>query len=211
MPRTDNVSRILIGALAVFFSFLVLPRVAPVVDTTAGYFFCFLTVLLVVGILAALALASAIAVAVSRNGRHPRAFAAGVRGLRVTLSGLFLFGAARVVLFVTPQALPSSSYIEHFDRSRWTAPGAADYVRNDVTPRQKMLGDVVERILPGATREQIEAQLGPSLDTPYFRSNGRDLIYVLGPERGFFGLDSEWLLIWLESDGRFRRYELARN
>ena len=51
--------------------------------------------------------------------------------------------------------------------------------------------------------------LGPSLDTPYFQRTGRNLIYVLGPERdSYFVIDSEWLLIWLDSAGRFKRYAI---
>ena len=51
--------------------------------------------------------------------------------------------------------------------------------------------------------------LGPSLDTRYVASSGRDLIYLLGPERdSMFGVDSEWLLIWLDGSGRFERYQV---
>ena len=54
-----------------------------------------------------------------------------------------------------------------------------------------------------------ESMLGPSLDTPYFQRTGRHLIYVLGPERdSYFVIDSEWLLIWLDSAGRFKRYAI---
>lgn len=34
--------------------------------------------------------------------------------------------------------------------------------------------------------------LGPSLETPYLRSTGRDLIYVLGPQRdSYFAIASD--------------------
>ena len=70
-----------------------------------------------------------------------------------------------------------------------------------------MLGSVVDRLEPRQDRVKIEALLGPSLDTPYFENTGRDLIYILGPERdSFFGIDSEWLLIWLDDSGHFARY-----
>ena len=75
-----------------------------------------------------------------------------------------------------------------------------------------MLKDVVEKILPGKNRQEIERVLGPSLETDYFRSPDRDLIYYLGPERdGLFNIDSEWLLIWLDEDDKFKQYIIAND
>jgi hypothetical protein len=75
-----------------------------------------------------------------------------------------------------------------------------------------MLADVVKSVLPGGTRAEIEKILGPSLETPYFKSTSRDLIYVLGPQRdSYFTIDSEWLLVWLDKDGRFKRYAIAND
>jgi len=75
-----------------------------------------------------------------------------------------------------------------------------------------MLADVVKSVLPGRTRVELEEILGASLETPYFKSSGRDLIYVLGPQRdSYFTIDSEWLLIWLDKDGRFERYTIAND
>ncbi len=72
-----------------------------------------------------------------------------------------------------------------------------------------MLGDVVSHVLPGQARQELEQLLGPSLDTPYFADSGRDLIYLLGRERGsLFAIDSEWLLIWLDESGRVKGYQI---
>ena len=72
-----------------------------------------------------------------------------------------------------------------------------------------MAGDIVQNVLPGRLRFEIDALLGPSLDTPYFRDTGCDLVYWLGNERSVFGIDSEWLLIWLDDDGRFESCRIA--
>jgi hypothetical protein len=86
------------------------------------------------------------------------------------------------------------------------------YVAGDITPRQKMLRDVVENLLPGKTRREIEALLGPSSATWYFEDTGRDLIYMTGPERDTpFSIDSEWLLIWLDQNDRFERFAVHRD
>ena len=54
-------------------------------------------------------------------------------------------GLARAV----PRPLPTGSDLERFDRAVWQDPRSADYVPGDVTPRQKMLADVVKSVLPG--------------------------------------------------------------
>lgn len=46
-------------------------------------------------------------------------------------------------------------------------------------------------------------------DTFCFAESDTDLIHLLGPQRGPFGVDSDWLLIWIGEDGRFVRCEVA--
>ena len=126
-------------------------------------------------------------------------------------SGLSLLGLATTIalaLFI-PAGLPSGSRLARFDQVAWRQPTSTEFVVGDITVRQKMLGDVVDNYLSGRSRAEIESTLGPSLDSPYFRGTGRDLIYVLGPQRdSYFVIDSEWLLIWLDSAGRFERYAI---
>src|SRR5882672_1827722 len=103
-----------------------------------------------------------------------------------------------------PPSLPTGSHLQRFERAAWQDSHSAEYVPGDITPRQKMLADVVRNILPRRTRAELEEVLGPSLDTSYFRSSGRDLIYLLGSQRNsYFTIDSEWLLVWLDKGGRF--------
>jgi len=104
--------------------------------------------------------------------------------------------------------LPAGSGLSKFDAQIWSAKTSANYVANDFTPRQKMLKDVVENIIPGKSRDEIERLLGQSLETGYFTASERDLIYILGPERSFISIDSEWLLIWLDNEGQFERYAI---
>jgi len=121
------------------------------------------------------------------------------------VSTILVLCAAKLI----ERGLPTGSWLATFDSIAWCNPDAARYVKNDITIRQKMLGDVVSHVLPGHSRAQIEVRLGPSLDTAYFRQSGRDMIYALGPERdSIFVADDEWLLIWLDHDGRFERYAI---
>lgn len=61
--------------------------------------------------------------------------------------------------------------------------------------RLRMVDDLLARIsLAGMTREAVIELLGPPDNTPYFAAPGR-MVYYLGPERGMFRIDSEWLVV----------------
>jgi hypothetical protein len=169
-----------------------------------------LVISLVMVVIPVLAVATAWSVAafcVSRLRRKRLGSTSAAMG-RFAVSGVIGGALFAFLLVVVPRPLPSGSYLSKFDRDAWLHPNAADSIERDITPRQKMLADAVAR-LPGLSRAQIENLLEPGLDTPYFLDSGRDLIYVLGPERDTpFAIDSEWLLIWLDDAGHYRRIEI---
>jgi len=92
----------------------------------------------------------------------------------------------------------------HFDPSRW---------KTSATPasvRLRMADDLVEnKKLIGLTRQEVVARLGEPPKTEYFKEF--DLVYYLGPERGFISIDSEWLVLKLGPDGRVKRATIARD
>jgi hypothetical protein len=63
--------------------------------------------------------------------------------------------------------------------------------------------------LRGKTRPQVVKLLGKPSDEGYFRS--WDLVYWLGPERGFLSIDSEWLVLRLGRDDRITEYRIVRD
>jgi hypothetical protein len=125
------------------------------------------------------------------------------------VAGFLMFAAATGLTRFIRGALPTGSHLLEFEPVVWQDPSSSEYVQGDITPRQKMLGSVVYQLNSTQDRRQLETLLGPSLETSYFESTGRDLIYILGPERdSFFRIDSEWLLIWLDSSKHFERYAI---
>jgi hypothetical protein len=135
--------------------------------------------------------------------RHHRALVV------LPLAGLLVAGATTGLARLIRGGLPSGSHISEFDPAVWRDPTSSNFVQGDITPRQKMLGSVVERLAPPLDRYEIEAFLGPSLDTPYFANTGRDLIYILGPERdSLVRIDFEWLAIWLDDSNQFERFQI---
>ena len=73
-----------------------------------------------------------------------------------------------------------------------------------------MADDLVRRrLLDGLTREQTLHLLGEPRPTNYFSE--WDLVYWLGPERSFIGVDSEWLVVRFAPDGQVSEYRIVRD
>jgi hypothetical protein len=68
---------------------------------------------------------------------------------------------------------------------------------------------VAQGTIHGKTRAEVVEMLGEPPQTEYFRE--WDLVYWLGPERGFIRIDSEWLVIRLSPDGRVSEYRIVRD
>jgi hypothetical protein len=191
-----------------FFSLLLVPEIWPAIDPFI-YMIYELSVLLALAILAFLGIWGVIGRTRSRYVNLPTAY----RHRRlIALSSIafcafFAFACIRILI---GYGLPAGSCLLAFDATVWQDPSSSEFVKDDITPRQKMLNQVVREVIPGRTRAEVEALLGPSLDTPYFASIGRDLIYVTGPQRdSLFAIDSEWLLIWLDQQGRVARFDIV--
>ena len=76
--------------------------------------------------------------------------------------------------------------------------------------RLRMVDDLLaRRLLDGRTRDEVRALLGPADSTPYFRD--WDFVYWLGPERGYLSIDSEWLGVRFDADGRVLETRLLRD
>jgi hypothetical protein len=65
------------------------------------------------------------------------------------------------------------------------------------------------RRLVGWTRQEVVALLGEPPKTEYFKEF--ELVYYLGPERGFMGIDSEWLVLKLGPEGRVKSAVIAHD
>lgn len=92
-----------------------------------------------------------------------------------------------------------------FDQSKWNLnPGDPPHWRRPMADRL-----VARRTLHGLTPLEVEQLLGP----PHGPARGfdSDLLYYLGPERGFISIDSEWLALWLDQSGQVGRAEILHD
>lgn len=196
-------SRLVTALLIVYAAGLLLPVWFVALHRSGAYTIYLVSVPLVLVVLGAVWLWSVVPVVRAGVGRRSPPVAARRRLLVATL-GLAAIGLMIGVRGRLTRGLPPGSFALPFDATAWQAPDASELVVGDDTPRQKMVGDVIERVLPGKQRHEVEALLGSS-DGEYFTESGRDLLYRLGMQRDVVSLDSEWLLIWLDEAGRFER------
>ena len=90
-----------------------------------------------------------------------------------------------------------SPYSLSFDSSKWKS-APAEFSPKSI--RLRMVDDLlVTHPLVGLDRAAIAALLGEPDKTPYKAEY--DMVYFLGPERGWISIDSEWLVIKLDSAG----------
>ncbi|MCU1312211.1 MAG: hypothetical protein JWO20_3336 [Candidatus Angelobacter sp.] len=91
-----------------------------------------------------------------------------------------------------------------FDAVLWRDPGTSDTVKLQVADDL-----IATQALSGKTRKEVTALLGQPPETNYFKEY--DLVYYLGPERGFISIDSEWLVLKFGPDGRASDVGIARD
>ncbi|HEY5618652.1 MAG TPA: hypothetical protein VIK60_11970 [Vicinamibacterales bacterium] len=109
-------------------------------------------------------------------------------------------------LFVAP-TVDAAFHGRPFDSVAWRTNDQTDVMW---PARLAMVDDLLARHeLRGMSRESVTALLGPRDDTPSFRD--WDAAYWLGPERGLFRIDSEWLVLRFGSDGRVQEYQIVRD
>lgn len=121
---------------------------------------------------------------------------------------LFVVACSIVFNFAYGRGLPTGSFARDFNSARWADENVSAYQRGDITDRQKMLGSVVRQVLRISNRAQVESLLGAATPDSYFAESQPDLLYYLGPERSFIGIDSEWLAIWFNENSTVKHWEL---
>ena len=119
--------------------------------------------------------------------------------------GVFAGGPILGTLYYL-SGLENYTHQAHFDSNAWrnrTLDGDPMW-----PTRLRMVDDLMKRhLLDGRSREQVESLLGPGRPSHQFAAG--DLIYCLGPERSFFRIDSECLVIRFDTSARVKNYRLV--
>jgi len=124
-----------------------------------------------------------------------------VVGLVVLVAVPYVFLGGIVVRDATTEYLGRES----FDSAAWQD---HDHVVDAV--RIRMVDDLLDRHdFRSKTRGEIVTLLGEPDETEYLRD--WDMVYWLGPERGFMSIDSEWLVLRLNADSVVTECELTRD
>lgn len=129
-------------------------------------------------------------------------------------AGSYLLGTATPLALLLSwvllgSVLESMVHNRGFDAELWQA---HETMEHDPMwpPRLTMVDDLIASgKLDGLSREQVAALLGPPELGETDEVN--QYIYWLGPERGFLRIDSEWIAIDFDHDGKVKGYELVRD
>jgi hypothetical protein len=95
---------------------------------------------------------------------------------------------------------------QRFDPVAWKAdtPSFTNAVRI------RMVDDLLRRhSFRGMTRDEVAGILGEPAATGYFRD--WDMVYWLGPERGYISIDSEWLVFRLDGQKKVTDCRIVRD
>jgi len=109
---------------------------------------------------------------------------------------------------------PFENYMnqEDFDAALWRK--SEELSEDFLWPHKiKMVDSLMEsKILDDLNREEVIKLLGPPISDQHPRNkNQNEIYYLLGPERGFIRIDSEWLSISFDKKGKVQKYWLWRD
>ena len=122
-------------------------------------------------------------------------------GTALCVTGLLALDTVRRAVLPLPR---DRCHLRRFDPALWQDSAQA---RWPAAVRGCMVDDLLRRdLLSRRTRAEVVALLGEPRRTAFFPNH--DLVYWLGPERSFVGIDSEWLVLWLDAEGRVREVRL---
>lgn len=99
---------------------------------------------------------------------------------------------------------------EKFDAELWRT---SANINGEWPPRLCMVDSLMkQKILDGLTKEKVIELLGEPASKGFpLGAIDCDIHYYLGPERGFMRIDSEWLFITFDTDGKVKRYWIYRD
>ena len=121
----------------------------------------------------------------------------------VGVGGLVFFGSGAGAIF-------GDSILEWWQRERFDAVAWQSEGSRTGGVRIRMVDDLLRgHRFGGMTREQVTAIVGEPDKTNYF--SDWDMVYWLGPERGFMGIDSEWLVFRLDGEEKVSEYQIVED
>ena len=107
-------------------------------------------------------------------------------------------------LLLSAFLLYQHAHYRHFNAAQWKNSAAPSSIR------LAMADDLVAtQRLKKLSRASVVELMGEPLKTPYFKEF--DMVYWLGPERAFMSIDSEWLVIKLDSSAHVEAAKVVRD
>lgn len=125
-----------------------------------------------------------------------------------TLAGIAIAGTALLVVYLW---LHTGDKQLPFDKKEWIYGTNGNQMH---FPRLEMADDLIaKKTLYRMDKKDVVLMLGEAtkMDIQWGEKEHFDLLYWLGPERGFMSVDSEWLGIAFDNKGKVLEYKLVRD
>ena len=123
--------------------------------------------------------------------------------------GLIIFIGILGYLSLVGTLLFGPSIKSYVQRTSFNSIEWKDHLDDGSSIKIKMVDDLLKKHqLIGMNKNDLEDLLGKPPKTDYFKDY--EYVYWLGPERGLFGIDSEWLAIKFK-DGNVIKVEILRD
>lgn len=117
------------------------------------------------------------------------------------IGALGVLFVAALALFMGGAWMQGYLPVRSFNAAEWKDPPSSN-------TRLSMIDALLQtHDLKGMTRAEVVGLLGEPPATDYFRH--WDLVYFLGPQRGSLRIDSEWLVLKLDENGRVAEWRVA--
>ena len=120
------------------------------------------------------------------------------------VAAIAMIAAAIAAIYCKLEFAPVS-----FDAKTWREAGTSSSSPATATRSRMADGLVQSGVLLGKSRGQIQRLLGASTSSHKLRDY--DLVYWLGPERGFMGIRTEWLVFRLDAKGQAAELKVVRD
>ena len=129
-----------------------------------------------------------------------------VLALAVVITALVALSVSAVVYFLFVPSHEDYSHRISLDSAVWQAPPKEE---DPAWPIRLQMADslVASKSLDGLSRLEVESLLGKADVTDKWRN--WDLVYWLGPDRGGFRIDSEWLVVKFDAHDRVVTYRIV--
>ncbi len=104
-----------------------------------------------------------------------------------------------IILIIALLGVGFHKYRSNFNTKKWI---------EDPSKRVNIVDDLISNYkLMGMSKTEVMKLLREPTEEAYFKEEN-NIVYYLGNERGFISIDSEWLVLHFDEQGKVNKYQI---